>query len=217
MFVKKLYLTFAQIYSYCAHMLVSTSKTRKKLIEVARLLFAKKGFESTTMNDIAEASEKGRRTLYTYFRNKKEVYKAVIETELDNLYQQLEVVTKKQLPPDDKLMLFLFTRLEAIKEVVKRNGTLRADFFRNIWQVENVRKEFDLKEIGYLREILEEGVKAGVFIINEIPRTAQLLHYALKGLEVPSIRGVLDLNVNTRQDRDVISNLIFKGLINQQQ
>lgn len=195
-------------------MTISASKTQRKLIEVARLLFARKGFESTTMNDIAEASEKGRRTLYTYFRNKKEIYKAVIESELENLYIQLEAVTKKNIPADDKLMLFLFTRLEAIKEVVKRNGTLRADFFRNIWQVENVRKEFDMKEIGYLREILEEGIKTGVFIIAEIPRTAQLLHYALKGLEVPSIRGVLDLNVNTKQDRDVISNLIFKGLIN---
>ncbi|WP_304467832.1 TetR family transcriptional regulator, partial [uncultured Muribaculum sp.] len=41
-------------------------KTREKLIEVARQLFARKGIENTTMNDIANASEKGRRTIYTY-------------------------------------------------------------------------------------------------------------------------------------------------------
>ena len=46
-------------------------KTRDKLIEVARQLFAQKGEENTTMNDIAVASEKGRRTVYTYFKNKK--------------------------------------------------------------------------------------------------------------------------------------------------
>lgn len=34
------------------------SKTRDKLIEVARQLFTKKGVENTTMNDIAAASEK---------------------------------------------------------------------------------------------------------------------------------------------------------------
>ncbi len=46
-------------------------KTRERLIEVARQLFAHKGVANTTMNDIAEASEKGRRTIYTYFKNKK--------------------------------------------------------------------------------------------------------------------------------------------------
>ena len=53
---------------------MSISKTRQTLVDVARQLFAKKGMENTTMNDIAMASGKGRRTLYTYFKNKEEVY-----------------------------------------------------------------------------------------------------------------------------------------------
>lgn len=182
------------------------------LIEVARRLFAQKGIENTTMNDIAEASNKGRRTLYTYFRSKQDIYHAVIQTELENLYLQLEDVIGRDFPADDKLMLFFFTRLEAIKEVVKRNGTLRADFFRDIWRVEYVRKEFDRKEISYLQHILEEGVRTGIFEIVNIPKTAQILHYALKGLEVPAIRGVIGLNINNKSDRDTIVNLIFKGL-----
>jgi AcrR family transcriptional regulator len=55
-------------------------KTRDKLIEVARQLFATKGEENTTMNDIAVASEKGRRTIYTYFKNKREILNAVVKT-----------------------------------------------------------------------------------------------------------------------------------------
>mgnify|MGYP002523320636 FL=1 len=58
-------------------------KTRKKLVDVARQLFAKNGLENTTMNDIAQASGKGRRTLYTYFNSKEDIYWAVIEEELD--------------------------------------------------------------------------------------------------------------------------------------
>ena len=46
---------------------MSISKTRQKLVDVARQLFAKNGLENTTMNDIAMQSGKGRRTLYTYF------------------------------------------------------------------------------------------------------------------------------------------------------
>ena len=46
------------------------TKTKTNLVDIARQLFAKQGFENTTMNDIAQASGKGRRTLYTYFKNK---------------------------------------------------------------------------------------------------------------------------------------------------
>ena len=59
---------------------MSISKTRQKLVDVARQLFAKNGIANTTMNDIAVASGKGRRTLYTYFSRKEDVYYAVIES-----------------------------------------------------------------------------------------------------------------------------------------
>ncbi len=193
-------------------MTVATPKTKRNLIEVARQLFAKKGVDSTTMNEIAEASGYGRRTLYTYFKNKKDVYKAVIGSELQKLYAALEDVIKRDLPADDKLMMFTFSRLSIIKDVVTRNGTLRADFFRDIWLVENVRKEFDKKEIHYLETILADGLKSDVFAVNDIPRTAEILHYALKGLEVPVIRGVLNLRLDRQEDRDIVYNLVFKGL-----
>ena len=55
---------------------MAVSKTKAKLVDVARQLFAKMGVENTTMNDIALASKKGRRTLYTYFKSKEEIYMA---------------------------------------------------------------------------------------------------------------------------------------------
>lgn len=188
------------------------SKTKNNLIDVARQLFAKKGVENTTMNDIAEASQRGRRTLYTYFSSKNEIYKAVIESELNVLYGRLEEVTHRDIPADEKLILLAFTRLNAIKEVVTRNGTLRADFFRDIWKVENVRKEFDKKEIHYLETIIWDGCDKGIFRLKDIRQTAEILHYAFKGLEVPTIRGAMKLDYNKKEDREIISGILFKGL-----
>lgn len=188
------------------------SKTKKSLIDVARQLFAKKGFENTTMNDIAEASHRGRRTLYTYFNSKYDIYKAVIESELDVLYAKLDEVLSRDIPADEKLILMAFTRLAAIKEVVTRNGTLRADFFRDIWQVENVRKEFDRKEIHYLETILQDGIDKGIFQLKDTRQTAAILHYAFKGLEVPTIRGVMRLDYTRKEDREIVSGVLFKGI-----
>lgn len=195
-------------------MTTTTSKTKRNILEVARQLFARKGVENTTINEIADISEYGRRTIYTYFKNKKEIYRAVISSELESMHKSLEEVIKRNLPADDMLMLFTFARLRVIKEVVTRNGTLRADFFRDIWAVETVRKEFDKKEIKYLENILSKGIEEEVFDIKNASKTAEILHYALKGLEVPTIRGVLNLRYDNSEDRDIVHSLIFKGLNN---
>ncbi|MDD2476916.1 MAG: TetR/AcrR family transcriptional regulator [Dysgonamonadaceae bacterium] len=191
---------------------MTSIKTRTLLIEKARELFAKYGFDNTTMNDIAEASQKGRRTLYTYFSNKKEIYDAAIASELETLYVQLDEALGKEETASNKLLLYFVTRLEVIKEVVTRNGTLRGDFFRDIFRVENVRKTFDKKEISFLKMILDEGLESDEFDLADSLKTARILHYALKGLEVPYIRGVMTGNPGDSIDRDTIANLIFIGI-----
>ena len=126
---------------------MSISKTRSLLVDVARHLFAQKGLEGTTMNDISVASNKGRRTLYTYFRNKEEIYCAVIETEMERLSDRMDDVAYRDMDSEQKVILLVYTHLNIIKEAVTRNGNLRAEFFRNIWMIERVRKSFDHDEI----------------------------------------------------------------------
>jgi AcrR family transcriptional regulator len=194
-------------------MAITVAKTRDRLIEVARQLFARIGVDNTTMNDIATASKKGRRTLYTYFNNKKEIYNAVIASELNLLYSSLETVAHKDLPAEEKLLEFIIIRLESIKDVVFRNGTLRADFFRDIWRVENVRKSFDLKEIACIQNILEDGVQQGVFEIADTRSMATVLHHAFKGLEIPYIRGTIPgYNSFDRSNSNSMINLLFNGI-----
>ena len=168
---------------------MAVSKTRAKLVDVARQLFAKKGVDDTTMNDIAVASKKGRRTLYTYFKSKEDIYMAVVESELEMLSDAMEQVAKKDITPDEKILKLIETHLDSIKMVVYRNGTLRAGFFRNIWRVEAVRKNFDAKEIKLFKQVLAEGKDKGIFDIDNVDIIADIVHYCIKGIEVPYIRG----------------------------
>jgi len=188
------------------------TKTKALLIDVARQLFAKKGVENTTMNDIAKASRKGRRTLYTYFKNKEELYMAVVKSELEILWERLQRVAERDTPPEKKIIEVILTRLEAVKEIVYRNGTLRASFFRDIWSVEKVRKRFDSKEIQLLRDILLEGVEKNVFTISDVDMTAALLHYSLKGVEVPFIRGQIGVNMDAKSKKRLVTEIIFGAL-----
>ena len=191
---------------------MTVSKTREMLVDVARQLFARMGVDNTTMNDIAQASKKGRRTLYTYFKSKNEIYLAVVESELDQLYKMLQDVAAKDLPADEKLMTFLYARLDAIKALVFRNGTLKANFFRDIWRVEKVRKKFDAKEVQLFKTVLLEGQAKGVFHIDDVEMTADLIHYCVKGIEVPYIRGHIGAHLDEDTRNRYVSNIVFGAL-----
>lgn len=191
---------------------MTVSKTKAKLVDVARQLFARNGVENTTMNDIALASKKGRRTLYTYFKNKEEVYLAVVETELDILSDQMRRVAEKEISPDAKLIEMIYTHLDAVKEVVYRNGTLRADFFRDIWRVEKVRKRFDATEIQLFKEVLREGAEKGVFRIDDLDMVSQIIHYSVKGIETPYIRGHVGVNLDDETRYRYVARLVLGAL-----
>lgn len=191
---------------------MAVSKTRAKLVDVARQLFAKNGVDETTMNDIATASKKGRRTLYTYFKSKEEVYMAVVESELEMLSDALEKVAAEEIAPDVKILKMIETHLDSVKMVVLRNGTMRAGFFRDIWRVERVRKNFDEREISLFLYILEEGKNKGIFEIDNIEIMADILHYCIKGIEVPYIRGQIGEDLEDKQGWEYVAKIVYGAL-----
>ena len=191
---------------------MAVSKTRAKLVDVARQLFAKKGVDDTTMNDIAVASKKGRRTLYTYFKSKEDIYMAVVESELEMLSDAMEQVAKKDITPDEKILKLIETHLDSIKMVVYRNGTLRAGFFRNIWRVEAVRKNFDAKEIKLFKQVLAEGKDKGIFDIDNVEIIADIVHYCITGIEVPYIRGQIAEELDDEAGWAYVAKIVFGAL-----
>ena len=187
-----------------------TSKTKKLLIDAARELFASHGKKNITMNDIAEASNKGRRTLYTYFKNKDEVYKAVIENEVNLVIDALVQNTKKDITPYEKLKNHIVIHLDSIKQSVTRNGTLRADFFKDTYEVERTRRKMDAEELKLIQNIIAEGIQKREFKRVDAETFSIIILYSLKGLEIPYIRQKFSpaFDVNKEQ----VVELIFRGI-----
>jgi len=189
-------------------------KTRDKFIEVARQLFARKGVENTTMNDIATASDKGRRTIYTYFKSKRDIFNAVIESETDQLLNRLRHIVAQPTSPEEKLVDYIDCRFEAMKEIVSRNGSLRAGFFRDVRKVDRARKIITRKETALLRDILLEGVEKGVFEISDVNHFAVVITQAIHGLDVPYIRDNLsDEGIDKTMLKKYVSELIINSIL----
>ena len=176
--------------------------TKESIIDAARQLFAHVGIEKTTMNDIAAKSHKGRRTLYVYFRNKKELFAAVVERELELLSARLEMVANGNEPPNERLINLIYTHLDTILQIVMRNGTLRADFFNDIARLERIRYRFDRREEELIKHILSAEI------------ASVILQHSLKGLEVPYINRQTRRVGSKEFDRMRLTTeqLLFRGL-----
>lgn len=159
------------------------SKTRDKLIEVARQLFVNKGVENTTMNDIAAASDKGRRTIYTYFKNKREIYNAVVESESNAIIGQLRAIVDAEMPPIEKLRKYLSTRFEIISNTLNKPKNhydrYRSLFSRDARRVERIYEMARKKEQIVFMEMLRSGVEQGAFDRRQAERLLSVMSLVL--------------------------------------
>ncbi len=190
------------------------TKTRDRLIEVARQLFAHKGIENTTMNDIASASEKGRRTIYTYFKNKREIYNAVIERESENLVKRLREIAALDMPPAEKLECYLKARFELIINSFHKHDTIMSLFGRDYRRMERMRKMALEKEHTILNDILVKGIKSGDFDPVQARRLVSLERMTFQGVDFSYIRDNFnDIGSSQSEIRDNIIAFIMQAVV----
>lgn len=189
------------------------TKTRDKLIEVARQLFVHKGIENTTMNDIANASDKGRRTIYTYFKNKKEIYNAVIEKESEQLVSKLREIADLSLSPKDKLRRFLEVRFDIIRENDSQNDQLMRFFVRDMKRIEKIRRIASEKEREILKLIIKEGVECGQFDQQQCGNLDVVLLMIMQGVDMSYLRdNFVEIGVDKSRFQNDIINFIIESL-----
>lgn len=70
--------------------MTSYRRTRSAILEGAKSLIASVGLQSMNMIEIADTSEVSRATLYNHFRDKKSVVRALLESEVERIFQSVD-------------------------------------------------------------------------------------------------------------------------------
>ena len=113
--------------------MASREKRRLKLIRSAAELFLAKGSAGVSMQDVAEAANVSRATLYTYFSSKDEIFDAAVDGIILSVSDRAKN-TLLELPKSASLHEKLFSMFEAQQkswfEVSERQ---RAIFYFEIW------------------------------------------------------------------------------------
>lgn len=150
-------------------------RTRDKLIESAKTLFIRNGVENTTIGDIANASDKGRRTIYTYFKNKLEIFRAVIERESEIMAADMRAVANSDASAADRLRAMIKMMIEQSGNASSSYSNIKILLGMKSGRTERARRLAWEKTIALMSSILTQGVNTGEFD----PRTAEMVRDSL--------------------------------------
>lgn len=151
-------------------------------------LFTHLGFSKTTMNDIANASNKGRRTIYTYFKNKEEIFLAVVDRELTKIIDPLALKVEKEKKPDQQLKVYLEGKIYSFLQLVKENKILQIAYNQKYGHISPIRKKISEHERYILKNILQAGIEQDLFKPKDVNHLTKSLSMFIKAMELSIIK-----------------------------
>jgi TetR/AcrR family transcriptional regulator len=101
--------------------------TREEILAAAARLFANKGYPGTSMNEVAEACEVSKPTLYHYVRDKHELLMQICESHVQRLAQLVDEVKAQGLTPDAHLRALIARFVQEYGEAQHQHRVLTED------------------------------------------------------------------------------------------
>lgn len=190
---------------------MSNSKTKHQLILAAGQIFYQYGFKKTTMDDIAFAAGKGKSSLYYYFKNKEEVFEAVVDYEAELLKDEIISSTKELKNAVDQLRLYIQIRMKRFVSRGNLYTALTDDFLMTFNFIEKIRNKHQEWELNMLHQIISSGIKSKELKPVDIEFISNALLIAMIGFEKPLLQKTESEKEFEHKINEVI-NMMFYGI-----
>ncbi|WP_332747731.1 TetR/AcrR family transcriptional regulator [Hydrogenophaga sp.] len=160
--------------------LLSQGNREDQLLEIARRLFANRGFHATSLRDIAEAANITKAALYYHFPNKDELYERVVIQSLDALVQMVGADVARAHTPTDRVRAFMRSSAHFL-DMHREHWLAGANAFREAGQTERRGVALHLRDTyeRLLRRCISEGIDSGEFRHMDAAMTTRFLLSAL--------------------------------------
>lgn len=184
--------------------------TRDDILDAAAQVFRQKGFHGASMQDVAAAVDLKKASLYHHVTSKQEILLALLDRALGVLTDHIAGFAGQEMPPDEKLRLMMRAYLSALAENSDLTSVLLFEH-RSLdkkLHARHVPQRDKFEELW--RDVLNEGVRAGVFDCPDA------------GLTVRALMGIMNWtltwyrpggNKPIEQIADEYADLIFKGIL----
>ena len=189
---------------------------RQEILEAALELFSQKGFHNVSMNEIAQKAEFAVGTMYKFFENKEDLYKALVLEQADKFHNALSRAIEEPVNEIEKIRNYV----KAKGEVFSANiSVIRLYFAETRGASFSVRAGLDSEireRYGHFLETLASVFASGMEK-KRFKKIADPYHLAVAIDSLTNAFLFLWLEAPDRhpypEDPDVILDILFKGLV----
>lgn len=160
----------------------SPKERKDEIIQTALELFSKKGYEHTTIQDIAEKMGISQGLCYRYFKSKQAIYEATAAYYAEKCMGDLDTLVTFDLPAVEKLNAVIFQLFVHASSHNEFESSNRRPSEIQIPKVVEVAE----KIISIVIPIIQQGVEEKTFFCDEIEKVARFFSYGLCFMLHPS-------------------------------
>lgn len=160
---------------------------RRLILDSAKAVFAKRGFQNATVEEIASRAELAVGTLYRYFQSKEEMYVSLLFEAMEMFHERIEAIRAGDTSPDEQLRAvwrFFYDFYHQQPEYYRVFMFLHNEGLPDVISVEvlneiNLRARENFRLVG---QIVQAGVEAGIYRPVDSRRVVDVLWSLLMGM-----------------------------------
>lgn len=133
------------------------NKTKRKIFETSMELFARKGYEATSIEEITSVVGVAKGTLYYHFSSKEEIFNFLVEEGMKLLKNSIEIKISKLDNSIDKLKAIILIQIK----IIAKYENFISMLLSQIWGQEprNIKcRGYVFEYISVIEAIVKEGI-----------------------------------------------------------
>lgn len=178
------------------------NKTKRRIFNTAVEIFAKKGYDNASVEEITAIAGVAKGSLYYHFPKKEDIFDMLLDEGLKLLKNNIEIKTKDCTTALEKLKAIILVQ---IRVIVKYEDFLDV-VFSQIWGEENKNikcKKAVFTYIKIIEKVIKEGIESGEFYDGDVEALAS----GVFGITCSS------LIYRIKKNREVDTQKIYDGFI----
>lgn len=185
---------------------------KDEIIIQAQKLFMQFGLKKTTMDEIAMACGKAKSTLYHYFKNKDEVFDAVLDKEIKSLRTVVNEEVSKQTSLKGKLHSYFITFHQETIHRINLYRIIKPELNIELSAKDRFNKVLDF-EINYVNSFIEKGIENIELTGIEMEKSrwfTELMLVAFLGIVKHSVNKENEIDIN---ELNLVAEVLISRLI----
>lgn len=175
------------------------NRTKRKIFETSMKLFAEKGYDGTSIEEITSAVGVAKGTLYYHFSSKEEIFNFLVEEGMNLLKNSISIKTEAQQKYIDKLRAIILIQIKIISKYENFMAIVFSECWGNSSRSKTCQKYVN-EYLSIIRDILQKGMDNGELKLADTEILAT------------EIYGIACSNLYYKKTKDLVVEKVYKEI-----